>query len=70
MAEEKRSKGTDAPKCKVCGARHWGTCANQTPGGYLATTSMGAVPVAERLAKARAIVAAPPVTKRKNGKKR
>lgn len=30
-----RSKGTDAPKCKVCGSRHWGTCLNQGGGGYI-----------------------------------
>lgn len=85
MAEvERKSKGIDPPRCKVCTKRHWGTCANQTTGGYLATTTMGKAqpdarpqakqpgpsPVEEKLAMARAIIAKPPVTKRKGGRKR
>lgn len=72
MAEvEKRSKGTDAPKCKVCEKRHWGTCANQTSGGYLATTTMGAAPAAKvtALKKAVAKAAAVPAKKPKKARK-
>ena len=69
MAEiERKSKGIDAPLCKICHKRHWGTCLNQTSGGYLSGTVETSRQ--DRLALAKSIVEKPPVTKRKNGKKR
>lgn len=52
-----RSKGIDAPRCKVCGKRHWGTCLNQGGGGYLYRQQQEARPVAPA-AKAKALKAA------------
>lgn len=52
---EKRSKGIDAPMCKVCSKRHWGVCSDQTSGGYLTSQRDRPAP-AERLAAAKAII--------------
>lgn len=32
----RKSKGTDPPRCKVCGDRHWGVCSNRSPIGAIA----------------------------------
>lgn len=66
---ERKSKGIDAPKCKNCGKRHWGTCADQTSGGYLAGTASRQSP-AKRLAVAKAIVANPPKVKARKAKRK
>lgn len=59
MSEERKTKGTSAPKCKICGTAHWFSEPHIFPGGK-----------ASALAKAKAVVDNPPATKRKNGKKR
>lgn len=68
---EKRSKGTAPPMCKVCQTRHWGTCANQTSGGYL--SNVQAAPKAVRVQALKAAVAkaaAIPAKKPKKARKR
>lgn len=60
MSDEpkKRSKGIDAPRCKVCGQQHWGTCANQGGGGYLYRQLQEAPNVDPSPAKVKALKAA------------
>lgn len=56
MAEERKAKGTDAPTCKICGARHWFRDPHQ----------FGKVPAkAAALAVAKKAVEAPPAAKAK-----
>lgn len=56
MVEERRSKGTDAPTCKICGARHW----------FREPHQFGKAPAkAAALAVAKKAVAAPPAPKAK-----
>lgn len=67
-ARPSKPKGTSAPVCKVCGAAHW----FKDPHVF-AKGSGKPVPAAEKKAKlavAREVIANPPQTKRKNGRKR
>lgn len=79
MSDAPRRRATDPPMCKICEHAHpFGT--PHIWSGRAAKAPPAATPVARRadapklveqaLAKAVAVVASPPKTKRKNGRKR